>query len=270
MKENVDANLYKYALRGGNAGTIQNRQSVGTSSSCPRMILLRDHKIQEPIGERAKITFALGHINETLFADKLKEKGIAFEQEKFVTEELAPNTVHKMAIDFYLPSDNIPFELKACSSTNTYEKVFVQKHAKIENVIQLANYMITLECDEGKLRYTNYLYHKQMGKGKDVLWKAAPDHIVFDVSIDSVGEILVNEVATEVNVDMILEFRYQMAQMLEKQQVYFARQINPDFAIHCNYCYFKEACSGFEENCWGVEEFVGCAKKLVDRGLEIS
>jgi hypothetical protein len=233
----------KYRFRISDSGFVRNGELHGGPSACPRKILLRDHGIEQrpnPGSEewfRSQITFGIGHVGEDVFEMDCKAKQLGYKREWFVCSRMDEDTEIAGSTDFIV--EGIPHELKCVSSTNVYEKVFNKREFKVENLCQLANYMLELEAPEGVLRYTNVVYHKA------TKWKAKPESTSFKVIISGEGEFVVDGKRV-FTVEEILEHRELARWCLVNQAVWSGRPKSEGFFDACGLCWWRDVCDAFD------------------------
>jgi len=281
-------------MRCAHSGLIVNGKMLGGSVVCPRVSLLREHGIQAPIDDRAKATFAIGHVNEQLFKESVEKTGKDFQEEDVFIFDVDPEVELIMAADFIV--EGVPYELKSVSSTRAYKKIFIEGNYKVENTAQLVQEMIELERPMGVLRYTNFVYHseykkpdlrtmkslaRKVGKATDLAeanelgkqmasmiaetWKAAAGQVKrFVIRIDEEGNILVDGKKSGYHVSHVLEHRQVTIDCLKHNQVYHARPAEVDGFSPCNLCSWADACDKFDGQFISTtEEFLNEAKKAL-------
>ena len=262
-------------LRGGNSvGYIRNGVLVGdSSSSCLRKVLLRSEGIQESVlSNQTQNVFALGHLSEKFFLESAKDFLGKYEVELKVIDNLI-----KDEVDFEGHSDvcseSTVYELKSVTSKNTYNKVFKHGQAKTENIIQLVNYMISLEKEDGLLVYTSYcdvLDYKTIG---DLTWEqvellaneSSKEQKGFSVKILQDGTITVDGESIEVTISEILEFRTRAAEVLFNNTVYLDRpsSLKDSMFPPCYGCVCNQVCDEFESKRFTTEEFINKCKEII-------
>lgn len=276
----------KYRFRISNAGLVRKGEILGGSVACPRMILLRDHGIEEEhqIGTeewfRREITFAIGKANEEVFEKSLQAKDIPYIREDFLCTNLTPDVEIAGAIDFQVRTK--PYELKAVSSTRQYEKIFVKGQPKLENVCQILSYMIQLNLTEGVLRYTSTIYHShydiswaevkklaRAGEAKLIAsmtkekWKAKPEKRSFKVEIQEDGTVLVDK-SEFCHVSELWDHQALAVSVLEGQTVNEAvPAAGEDGFPPCKLCWWNDVCRGFNvgEINTTAEFLAGCRER---------
>lgn len=256
---------YKGFLRGGNTGYINAAgESISESnSSCFRMILLRHHAVSQPLDFRSTVTFAVGHSIENAYEDFYLKGKHNYKKELFLIEEITPAIACKLAVDFFI-NDSIPVELKSVSSTSSYEKVFVKGAPKFENVIQLVNYLISLELTSGSLVYINTIYHTH--KGTKNSYKAGAGEIKkFSIDISDEGMVQINSQDTAVHINAVLDFRDKAAHIIEDDIVEPLRPFSDTFSP-CNFCFFKKVCDRFDASNFSTNDFIEQCKQQVIEG----
>lgn len=264
----------KKQLRGGNSSIIKNGVLYGASSSnCLRMVLLRDKGVQSQPDERSKKVFAVGHLNEELFERDYLSGIPDVEKEKEIQVGISNNVDFCGHMDF--ATSGLLYELKSCTSDNTYKKVFVENKYKKENLIQLATYLIMTEIPEGYLCYTSYTDTIQY-KALDKVEEAAIPHLAeqsvretrfIHVTFTDDGKVLAEGADTGIKVEDILEFQEKAINVLENDIVYPDRPEpfdSSDRFTACSSCPLNNVCSRWEEKRWPTERFVKEARKALN------
>lgn len=259
-------------LRGGNSSIMKNGVLYGASSSnCLRMVLLRDKGVQSTPDARSKKVFALGHLNEDLFIEDHLKNRDDLVKEMEVVVRISDNVDFCGHIDIGTPG--FLYELKSCSSDNTYKKVFVEGGYKKENLIQLATYLLMTETEEGYLCYTSYvdkIQYKKLDKIKeaDILQLANDSEretVMLHVTFSEVGDVLIEGEESGVSVQDILEFQKNAVNILENASIYPDRpepfEANSRFTA-CYSCPLNNLCSLWEEKRFSTDKFVAEAKKI--------
>lgn len=244
-----------------------------SSSNCLRMVLLRDRGVQGEPDAKSKKVFAIGHLNEELF------------ERDYLS--LTPDVIREMEVKIGI-SDNVDFvghcdfatagllyELKSCTSDNTYRKVFIENKYKKENLIQLATYLLMTETVEGYLCYTSYT-DKIQYKTLDKLDEAAIPLLAEEseretrfihVTFSDDGKVLADDVDTGVKVEDILEFQQMAVNVLENDIVYPDRpepfDSNDRFTA-CSSCALNSVCATWEAKRWSTDRFVKEARKALN------
>ena len=267
--------MRKKQLRGGNSSIMKNGVLYGASSSnCLRMILLRDKGIQSEPDERSKKVFAIGHLNEDLFEKDHLQDVEGLEKEKEYVIGVHDNVDFCGHIDFASPGHL--FELKSCTSENTYKKVFTNKKYKIENLIQLATYMLMSETPQGFLCYTSYtdkIQYKALDKLEmdDILQLAEESEretVMIPVTFNEEGEVLANGKGSGVFVADILEFQEAAINVLDNDLIHADRpesfELNTKFTA-CYSCPLSNLCNEWEEKRFSTDEFVSKASSIFNK-----
>jgi len=235
----------KHRFRISNSGFVRNGKVFGGSTACPRQVLLRDHGIERTpeVGSeewfRREITFAIGHANEAVYRKLLEATNTPFKQEFFVCSPINEDVERAGSIDFI--TDGVPEEKKAVSSTRQFKKICIDRQPKIENVCQLAGYMLEpqIEADRGNLKYTGTLYHSTTN------WKAFPKTFTFSVHLKDNGDFVVDNKAL-FTVEEILEHQWLCAEMLKTQKVWQGRPEGDGFFDACGLCDWRDACDAYD------------------------
>lgn len=262
-------------LRGGNSSIMRRGVLYGASSSnCLRMVLLRDKVSQqaEP-DERSKRVFKIGHLNEELFERDYLSDVEDVEKEKEVCIEISDKVDFIGHIDMATPG--LLYELKSCTSDNTYRKVFIQNSYKKENLIQLATYMLMSETVNGFLCYTSYtdkLQYKTLDKHDfDAITALAEESEretrFIRVTFTDEGKVFADNADSGIMVQDILEFQNAAINVLENEIVYPDRpepfNSNERYTA-CYSCPLNKVCTQWEEKRWPTERFVRECKKALN------
>lgn len=260
-------------LRGGNSSIIKKGVLYGSSSSnCLRMILLRDKGIQSKPDEKSKKVFTIGHLNEDLFI-KDYFTDIEIEKEKEVVVGLSDNVDFCGHID--LAVSGLLYELKSCTSDNTYKKVFTEGRYKKENLIQLATYLLMTETQEGYLCYTSYtdkIQYKSLDKINEadipqLAEESERETVFIHVTFSEDGKVLTNNDDSGIKIENIIEFQEVAINILENDIVYPDRpepfDSNDRFTA-CSSCPLNTTCSTWEVKRWSTERFVKEARKVLN------
>ena len=265
-------------LRGGNSSIIRRGVLYGASSSnCLRMVLLRDKGVQSQPDARSKKVFAVGHLNEDLFERDYLSKTPDVTKEMEVHVELSAGVVFVGHCDFAAPG--LLYELKSCTSDNTYKKVFIENKYKKENLIQLATYLLMTETPEGYLCYTSYtdtIQYKSLDKLSEadipqLAEESERETRFIHVTFSDDGKVLVEGDDTGIKVEDILEFQEAAVNVLENDIVYPDRPEPFDSADRftaCSSCALNNVCTRWEEKRWPTERFVREAKKVLNPSEE--
>lgn len=261
-------------LRGGNSSIIRRGVLYGASSSnCLRMVLLRDKGVQLPADAKSKKVFLVGHMNEDLFERDYLTDVEDVEKEKEVEIGLSDNVDFVGHCDFACPG--ILYELKSCTSDNTYRKVFIENKYKKENLIQLATYMLMTETTDGFLCYTSYtdkLQYKTLDKHDDdaittLAEESERETRFIRVAFTDEGKVLADDADSGIMVQDILEFQNAAISVLENDAVYPDRPEPFDSNERYTACYncpLNQVCARWEEKRWPTERFVRECKKALN------
>ena len=264
----------KKNLRGGNSSIMRRGVLYGASSSnCLRMVLLRDKGVQSEPDARSKKVFAVGHLNEELFEQDYLSSIPEIEKEKEVRVGLSDNVDFVGHIDFAGPG--LLYELKSCTSDNTYKKVFIEGKYKKENLIQLATYLLMTETPEGYLAYTSYtdtIQYKKLDKIKEddifpLMEQSERETVLIHVTFTDSGQILANGDDTGVHVGDILAFQETAVAVLENDTIYTDRPEpfdSKDKFTACGMCPLSNVCLEWEAKRFSTERFVKEARKALN------
>ena len=244
-----------------------------SSSNCLRMVLLRDKGVQSQPDERSKKVFAVGHLNEELFEQDYLSGMSDVEKEKEVCVELSDRVDFIGHCDYAAPG--LLYELKSCTSDNTYKKVFVENKYKKENLIQLATYLIMTETQEGYLCYTSYtdtIQYKALDKVLEadipkLAEQSERETRFIHVTFTDDGKVLADGADSSIKVEDILEFQQMAVNVLENDIVYPDRPEpfdSGDRFTACSSCPLNNVCSRWEEKRWPTERFVREARKALN------
>lgn len=264
----------KKQLRGGNSSIMRRGVLYGSSSSnCLRMILLRDKGIQFEADAKSKKVFAIGHLNEDLFERDYLSDTPNVTKEMEVQIGLSDNVDFIGHVDLHTPG--LIYELKSCTSDNTYKKVFVEGKYKKENLIQLATYLLMTETPEGYLCYTSYT-DKIQYKALDKIDEAAipqlaeeseRETVFIPVTFSDDGKVLANNADSGIKVEDILEFQEAAINVLENDIVYPDRPEpfdSSDRFTACSSCPLNSVCSTWEAKRWSTDKFVSEVRKVLN------
>jgi len=203
----------------GNAGVLINGCIVSNNPQpCPRKIYARANNLEEPIDERALVTFALGRALEEVFAQQNPKWKTSYRLDEMLKPfEMFPEFGIGLEADAVLknPDGTIKAitELKSVSSTNIYKEVFCEGHYKHDNLVQLCSYLTYLGVETGYLLYTSVLYHNFTFAKKDIKAKAG-DKKGFTVKHKD-GVFYVDGEKTFISVESITNFGQYIACVLE-------------------------------------------------------
>lgn len=260
-------------LRGGNSvGYIRRGVLYSDSSSgCLRRILLRAHGVEETNhNKRTLNVFALGVYSEELFEEIYLAGKFEYDREKQIVVPLSKNVEFSGRSDYVVKSPDCVYELKSCTSKNTYKKVFKDGQWKQDNLVQLVNYMLFWEIAVGKLCYTSYcdlLDYKTLGdfteeRVKELARESKKETRVFDVVFDWEGFVCVDGKRTELNVTEVLSFQQSACNALENDIVCVDRpqQETESMFNACYSCPARTVCDRFEQFRFSSEQFVAECK----------
>lgn len=263
----------KKQLRGGNSSIMKRGVLYGSSSSnCLRMILLRDKGVQSVPDARSKKVFAVGHLNEDLFFSDYLSLTPKVIKELEVKVGISDNVDFIGHCDFACPG--LLYELKSCTSDNTYKKVFIEGKYKKENLIQLATYLLMTETPDGYLCYTSYtdkIQYKALDKIHEadiheLANESKRETVFIKVSFSDDGKVLANDVDTGIKVEDILEFQAAAINVLENDIIHPDRPepLEPgDRFTACSSCPLNYVCTGWEAKRWSTDKFVSEARKAL-------
>lgn len=264
----------KKQLRGGNSSIMRRGVLYGASSSnCLRMVLLRDKGIQFEADARSKKVFAIGHLNENLFYQDYLSDVYGVEEEKEVQIELSDSVDFVGHIDFAVPG--LLYELKSCTSDNTYKKVFIEGKYKKENLIQLATYLLMTETPEGYLCYTSYtdkIQYKSLDKINEadipqLAEESERETVFIHVTFSEDGKVLANDADSGIKVENIISFQEAAINVLENDIIYPDRPEpfdSSDRFTACSSCPLNSVCTTWEAKRWSTERFVKEARKALN------
>lgn len=264
----------KKQLRGGNSSIMRRGVLYGASSSnCLRMILLRDKGVQAQPDAKSKKVFLVGHLNEDLFEQDHFADRTDIVKEMEVQVGLCDNVDFVGHCDFAV--DGHIYELKSCTSDNTYKKVFIEGKYKKENLIQLATYLLMTETVEGYLCYTSYvdkIQYKSLDKLDEadipqLATESKRETVFIHVTFSDDGKVLVNDADSGIKVENIIEFQEAAINVLKNDIVYPDRpepfDSNDRFTA-CSSCALNNVCTRWEEKRWPTETFVKECKKALN------
>lgn len=259
----------KLQIRGGNAAIYRNGEiRTDTSSGCPRMFKLRSIGFQPAINDpRTLKVFKLGQMFEDWYGDNNPQ----LEKEREVRFEVNDDVEFIGHIDY--SDEEYLYELKSVTSKNTFREVFKKKKPKMQNVLQLATYMVALERDKGKLIYgsfTNTLQYDMLedlddDKFEDICDTLKPDATMeFNITISDSGTFSCDGEEIDLHVSDIVEFWEAASQIILDDEVPVKpEKINSkSFFGPCDFCELKNICAN-EYDSWDefyltVKNFVAC------------
>jgi hypothetical protein len=258
----------RYSIAGANIGILVNGNILSTQDGCcPKIIYLRNHKVEEPINTRSAVTFALGSLLEGPFAESHPwvQMNLRPKETLLVTD----NCGLGLEADGYDKERKIAWELKSVSSTSTLKTVFAEGKYKLPNVIQLACYLLFLDTEDtpmnsGILRYTSVIYDKFTSDKVKYNIKAGD---TFNFKVQWEGERLhVDGKPTIITASAISGFVEYVAFVLENNPP--ANQVlspvdEEGTKIACQYCHWKNECQAAEQNNLTMQEFVELCKEKV-------
>lgn len=258
-----------FQIRGGNSGYAINGIPYSNSQqACLRIILLRHHKIEPPIDDTSKKVFEVGFLNERFHSSPDKQPDFK------VAVSLTENTSFCGSVDFMTKEG--PEEHKSVTSLNTYEEVFTNNFYKMDNLTQLANYMVATKSPKGKLIYTSYTQAITYSDIKNYSWEEInqkistiynknnpPEVKVFNVNLDREGRFYVDGKPQNLYIRYIKEFWSLAAEVVENNIVYPTRPKSTKQGSPCLFCPFKKACKKWDENPTTTEDFLEAAKTCI-------
>lgn len=244
-------------LRGGNAAIYRNGDFLTDSSSgCLRIAKLRSNEFQAAVDDpRTMKVFKIGHMFEDWFETQSKTPLKKEEQVRF---EINKNVEFIGHIDYM--DDDFLYELKSVTSKNTFREVFKKNKPKMQNVLQLATYMVALERDKAKLIYGSFVktvtYDQLDELGDDEFEEMCdtlkPDQTIeFNIHMCEDGHFYCNNVEIGLHILDITEFWNEAASILIDEEV----PPKPEkldaksFFGPCDYCQLKDICAS-EYDSW--------------------
>jgi hypothetical protein len=261
---------HQFFVTGGNASIMVCGRIIADScSGCPRRLVLRNRGIEDHKDESTLELFEKGYEFEREFAQRLVSKGTIHIPDYKRKVDLGMNTVMTLSTDFYLPDDKAIVETKCCTNKSRIKDTFMHGHYKVQNVIQVLNYMTAMpEVEKAFLVYgagIDYNY-----KWKDVRKEFKKGDIyTFIIERISGGGFTITD--TQTKVKTVLSFREShihkyLEYMLWVFNESIADTLRPtahgEFADPCKYCSFNTVCDD-ESNTGDLETFLtACKKKL--------
>jgi hypothetical protein len=243
----------KLEVRGGNSAFFKDGRFIThDQSGCPRMVLLRHHGVEAPVGDiRTQKTFNIGYMNEDLFVKHWLPN----------TPTLIDGAVREPVLDevdfvghIDVQTADVVFELKSVSSRSTWDLVKKGGY-KVGNLAQCVNYMLAKQVTKGYLVYSLYAY---------VAGLELPD-IFIEITIDDNGNILVNDKQTGFSLENIVADRTEKAKVLRDDSIFPERPVNQDGTSSCKYCPFKTVCDAFDKGkVKSTDSFLKKAKEVTD------
>jgi hypothetical protein len=253
--------LDNFIIRGSSTGVYRNGEFyTGSDVGCPRKTILRHLNIQQTVSEKTKEIFNIGFIFEEWFCSQFPDA---------IKEKEVNSSMLQGHCD--LVSDEFVYELKSCTSKNTYKTVFKDNKPKVQNIIQLVTYMIELEMNKGKLVYGSYVhvcdYSKLMKMQSDqiktIFDGAVPVLKEFNVEIEEDGTVLVNgEHFHNLNVTEILDFQINLHELVKKKQLppMVEALDQTTWDSPCKWCPLQALC----ESAPDLETFIDTAEKIFE------
>lgn len=259
----------KLQIRGGNAAIYRNGEvRTDASSGCPRMFKLRSYQFQPAITEpRTLKVFKIGQMFEDWYGDTNPQ----LEKEREVRFDINEDVEFIGHIDY--SDEDFLYELKSVTSKNTFREVFKKQKPKMQNVLQLATYMVALERDKGKLIYgsfTNTLQYDMLeelddDKFEEICDTLKPDATMeFNITISDSGIFSCNGQELDLQVADIVEFWEAAAEIICDEEVPAKpAQLDPkSYFGPCSFCELKNICAN-EYDSWDqfyhtVKNFVAC------------
>lgn len=255
-------------IRGGNAAIFRNGEfRTDSSSGCVRIAKLRSNDFQAAIDEpRTLKVFKIGHMFEDWFQYQSKTPLKKEEQVKFEINKDVEFIGH---IDYM--DDEFLYELKSVTSKNTYRDVFKKKKPKMQNVLQLATYMVALERDKGKLIYGSFLKTvsydqlEELGDDEfeDMCDTLKPDELMeFNIHMCENGHFYCNNVEIGIHILDITEFWNEAAKLIINKDIppRPEKLDSKSFFGPCDYCPLKDICAN-EYDSW--DEFYQTVKNSI-------
>lgn len=228
--------------------------------ACLRRILLRHHGIQEEIGEKTQKVFNIGYMNESQYQLQYPD----MQGDVKVTVPLNKNAEFAGSVDF-VKSDGSPEEHKSITSTTTHKLVFDNDLYKMDNLVQLASYMVALEQQKGELVYTSYVEAVTYKEIDNFTWDEIRERILsitpqvkrYLVTLDDSGRFHFEKKPLDLYVDNIIDFWKEGANVLENNIVYPNRpETKKRFGTPCDFCPLKDVCSEWEKSPTTTDNFL--------------
>lgn len=247
-------------IRGGNAAIYRNGEFLTDSSSgCLRIAKLRSYGFQPAILEpRTLKVFKIGN----LFEDWFGKEQFTLKKEEQVKFQIIKDVEFIGHIDYM--DDDFLYELKSVTSKNTYREVFKKNKPKMQNVLQIATYMVALERDKAKLIYGSFVktvtYDKLEELGDDEFEEMCetlkPDELMeFNIKICEDGNFYYGTDGTYRSLGLhirdITEFWNEAAKILMDDDVP-SKPTKLDAKSYfgpCDYCDMKNICAS-EYDSW--------------------
>ncbi len=210
------------------------------ASGCPRKILLSHRGVREEIKGKFK---ELGADNETRFEATLTGKEY---QRELPFKWALPdyNAIVSGRIDYII--DGTIWELKATQSKSSLTSIINGGQLRMENLAQIAVYILAMEKNEAYLQYAYYVGNKYAKQR------------TFHITIEDSGAICVDKKASGFFVADLLKFLATVADSISNGKI-LDRPNNWSamFGSPCGYCPFKSSCDQYDSGVIeGVDAFV--------------
>lgn len=261
-----------FKVSGGNAACLSAGFIHGkTDQGCPRKVILRNYKIEEPINTRSRVTFSLGKALESVFSEENPtfEMGIRLSPMPYVSK----STILGLEADSYDRKRGVLYELKSVSSTSVLKDVLVNGAWKEANAHQLALYMLVMNSEEmpidhGILRYLSVIYDKQtIAKVPHKFAAGDFKHFKFEwVHGKTDSNIHVDGVQTNITATGIQRHIEYCAWALEEQPhpCELMRPLDSEGKnIACMYCPFRLNCDLADSNRLTMQDFLALCRDSV-------
>lgn len=253
--------MTRFKIAGSNSGILVGGRVLSNShQGCYRKIALRNAGIQEPLTTRSRLTFAVGRAVEGVFAEEHPTFKIntRLPEMPLITENVALG----VEMDGYDVSTCTAYELKSVSSTDKLKDIFVHRHYKLDNAIQLALYMLTMDSDEmpikqGILQYVCTIYDKFTVAKKEHRFSAG-DTAEFKAIWDG-NNFLIDGERTPITQAAIVSFLEYGAWVLETRPKVseIVKPLNEDGeSVACMWCHWRDQCQNAEIRGYTLDQFV--------------
>ena len=249
-----------FKIAGGNIGILTGGQIFSKENQgCPRRIFLRNHKIDEPINEASRITFALGRMMESVFAETHPECKMNVRPPEMLP--ITKTTVLGLETDAMDVDRYMIWELKTVSSTSKLKDYIIKGDYKLDNVMQLALYLLAFNNDDqqidyGVLKYTNVVYDSLT---VDKIKYSAKPGMSREFRCEwKDGVLLIENKPSRITEKGITRFIEYVAHVLEERPP-MKEVLKPTDEegnnIACHWCYWKSQCAYIDDVGGDWDEF---------------
>lgn len=268
-------------LRGGNTVMLLNDRFVcDSNSNCPRVAILRKHKIESMPTLESILSWTYGRAFETLvkqLIDRSGIEGLTFKEEEECLVEWVDqqdNTIFTERPDILInyQNENIVIEVKSAQSDNVCLQVYHKLKPKLGALLQIA---VGMDYHEAKRGYVVYgtmhwtnAYDRAIRKGVSIQPRFHSHYCTFDDD----RTLLVNMQPTIVNMDAIeaginLLVAYDRQGYLPTEKPIFMDIYGERFKYdYCKmYCHMSAICDEFQhQRKIVIKDFIDAVSMEVD------